>query len=99
MKKQKQNRTWVFRPVDYNYRIKDYYAHMPRGPHWRVRLLSGSRFGSFKYRVFQIIHHYSGHAPAAVAKGWKKAAARQDIRFGKNGGSRFMNKYTAHSYL
>lgn len=99
MTNRKVNKTWVFRPVDYSYRLKKYYAHCPKGPHWMCRTKSYSKFNTFKYRIFQIVHHYAAHAPEAVRKGWKKAAKRQEIRFGKTGSMRWINKYTAHSYL
>lgn len=86
--------TYMFRPVEYSYRTKEYYEDCPKGPHWTPRTRN-----KFKIKVFQIVHHYSGHAPEAVSKGWKNAAKRQELRFGKQGSSRFLNKYTAHSYL
>lgn len=94
MKRKTRKYTYYFRPVEYNYRIKECYKHCPKGPHFSTRDNS-----PFKIRVFQIVHHYANHAPSVVSKGWKAASKRQAIRFGYRGSWRFLNKYTAHSYM
>lgn len=53
--------------------------------------------------IFSNLHHYSSHAPEAVAKHWRPAAKRfkrrhMPYRWNRST-MRFVNTYTAHAWM